>query len=342
MLIASALTSETSAFLHKQPHAFMHAGEILIVVTCMFILGYTFSKTGLRELVERKLPDTKWAPFYIIMIVGLLSMVVDNIAMALIGKQLLSIFPAVNPAMYVNIVAASNAGGSPTPTGDTTTFMIANRGYNTLSALGPALTTLIILGLVSVWQQSKKGLAQKKFHKTSIEWNIIGMMVMYVLLGIGSLLYLGNGAIGFGIGAAFLMLHLWKEKHLWIEVKKGLSAGFFLFLLIISVGQLDLSILPDPSNLTAFWGGIASQFLDNIPMTEAMLSQPNPYPNWGMVAFAVGSFGSANWWASSAGVAMCEEVHVLRSITTWLKYSWWLWIAQPAVYWLWVWIYATV
>lgn len=327
-------------FWDKQFHSLIHGVEVLIVVTCMFILGYAFSVTNLKQYIEKKLPDTKWAVFWIIMIVGLMSMVVDNIAMALIGKQLVGIFPVVHPGLYVNIVAASNAGGSPTFTGDTTTFMIANRGYSTWSALGPALLTIVIIAFVSMKQQAKKSLVQKKYVRETLNWQVIGMMVLYICLGVISLFLFKNAVYGFVLGAAYLALHLLHHKHLKEEMKKGLKAGFFLFLLIMGVGQLDLSVLPVPSHTTGFLAGMISSFLDNIPVTQAALDQGMPYPNWGLLAYAVGAFGSANWWASSAGVAMCEEVHPMRSITMWLRYSWWLWIVQPAIYWLFVWIYS--
>lgn len=327
-------------FLKHQSHSLIHGTEILVVVTAMFILGFAFSLTGLKGFIERKLPDTKWAAFWIIVIVGLMSGAVDNIAMALIGKQIVGIFPTVHPAMYVNLVASSNAGGAPWFTGDTTTFMIANRGHSTFSAIGPSYLTVLLIGLVAMKQQSKYGTKQIKSEIAPLNWKVIFMMLTYISLGISSLLFLNNAVFGFAAGACMFIAAFSSHNHLWEEAKKGSRAGLFLFLLILSVGQLDLSILPDPSDLTAFYAAMVSKVLDNIPVTQAMLDQSIAYPDWGMVAYAVGTFGSANWWASSAGVAMCEEVHALRSITTWLKYSWWLWIAQPLIYWLFVWIYS--
>lgn len=338
LIVSFFYSSGTEQFLEKQFHPFVHGGEILFVVPCMFVLGHAFSHTGLRERVEQKLPNNKWAPFVLIIIVGVLSMAVDNIAMTLIGAQLLSIFTLVHPAMYVNVVSASNAGGSPTITGDTTTFMIANAGHSTSSALIPALLTVVIIAFVAMYQQSHTAVEQKPFKRHTLNYRVISMMIVYVILGIASLKFLGNALYGFGTGAFFMTIYFWKHKHLWVEVKKGFSAGAFLALLIICVGQLDFSILPNPSHLTGFIGGLVSMFLDNIPVTQAMLDQGR-YPDWGLVAYANGSFGSDNWWASSAGVAMCKEQPFLRNIWTWLKYSWWLIIVQPIIYWLSVWFF---
>jgi len=63
-----------------------------------------------------------------------------------------------------------------------------------------------------------------------------------------------------------------------------------------------------------------SSIFDNIPLTKLCLKQGGY--DWGVLAYTVGFGGSMLWFGSSAGVALSNEYHEIRSVTSYVKYGW--------------------
>src|SRR5262249_59982841 len=92
-------------------------------------------------------------------IVFVLSSFLDNIAAALIGGAMARhVFPKVHIGYHAAIVAASNAGGSGSVVGDTTTTMMWVSGVSPLSVLEAyvaAIVALLIFAIPASLQQQR-------------------------------------------------------------------------------------------------------------------------------------------------------------------------------------------
>lgn len=333
LLVLGYATYNDKEYFHRLSHSGHHAFELLCVIISMFLLGHWFSKTGIKEKLEEVIPDNKYAPAILLTALFFLSMAMDNIAVAIIGSEMASIFPKVHPGFLTAIVGACNAGGSPTFTGDTTTYMIATKGHTTMSALLPALITLVGLCYFASKQQNSLGLKQKKYAEKPINWLYVGGIIIFLVGAITTMLVFKQPLYGITFGVVINLFIHGKDLKAIHEAKSGLMAALFLGSIIIAASMLDLSILPVASPMTAFLAGILSMFLDNIPVTEICLNQGG-YPSWGMLAYSVGYAGSLNWWASSAGVALAEKNSELQNTALWVKSSWYQWLIFPTAYWI--------
>jgi Na+/H+ antiporter NhaD/arsenite permease-like protein len=90
------------------------------------ILSKIFEESGVPDVLPRFLPDDWKGPFILLVFVFVLSSFLDNIAAALIGGTVaLVVFrKRVHIGYIAANVAASNAGGSGSVVGDTTTTMM--------------------------------------------------------------------------------------------------------------------------------------------------------------------------------------------------------------------------
>lgn len=101
------------------------------------ILSKIFEESGVPDVLPRFLPDDWKGPFILLVFVFVLSSFLDNIAAALIGGTIaLVVFKnRVHIGYIVAIVAASNAGGSGSVVGDTTTTMMWIDGVSAFNVL---------------------------------------------------------------------------------------------------------------------------------------------------------------------------------------------------------------
>ena len=101
------------------------------------ILSKIFEESGVPDVLPRFLPDDWKGPFILLVFVFILSSFLDNIAAALIGGTIaLVVFKKkVHIGYIAAIVAASNAGGSGSVVGDTTTTMMWIDGVSAFNVL---------------------------------------------------------------------------------------------------------------------------------------------------------------------------------------------------------------
>ena len=160
----------------------LRQGEWGIIVNLLgLLLGFAilskiFEESGVPDVLPRFLPDDWKGPFILLIFVFVLSSFLDNIAAALIGGTIaLVVFKKrVHIGYIAAIVAASNAGGSGSVVGDTTTTMMWIDGvsaFNVLHAFIAAGVALLFFAWFASHQQDKYQRIQKDASvNAKIDW----------------------------------------------------------------------------------------------------------------------------------------------------------------------------
>ena len=140
------------------------------------ILSKIFEESGVPDVLPKFLPDDWKGPFILLVFVFILSSFLDNIAAALIGGSIaLVVFKKkVHIGYIAAIVAASNAGGSGSVVGDTTTTMMWIDGvsaFNVVHGFIAAGTALLFFAWFASHQQDKYQRIQKDADtNVKIDW----------------------------------------------------------------------------------------------------------------------------------------------------------------------------
>ncbi|MFH0894026.1 MAG: SLC13 family permease [Bacteroidota bacterium] len=312
----------------------MRQGEWSILLNLLgLLLGFAvlsrhFELSGMPEVLPRFLPNDWKGPLILLVLVFILSSFLDNIAAALIGGSIaLVVFKhKVHIGYVAAIVAASNAGGSGSVIGDTTTTMMWIDGVAPLNVLHgyiAAFSALIIFSFFAARQQDKYQRIQKN---TSLNAKVDGVRLFIVFLILaGTILtnvYLDFPALGVWIA---ILIGSLMRKTPWVEAKNAIVGSIFLLSLVTCASLMPVEKLPDASVLSAFILGFVSAVFDNIPLTKLALEQ-GCY-DWGMLAYSVGFGGSMIWFGSSAGVAITNKFPDARNVFQWLKSGWHITVA---------------
>ena len=317
------------AFSDQILHKEMRVGEWSVLLNLFglligfALLSWHFEKSGLPDYLPQLLPNDWKGPLVLLIAVFVLSSFLDNIAAALIGGTIAMVVfkHKVHLGYIAAIVAASNAGGSGSVIGDTTTTLMWIQGvspFNVLHAYVAAFTALAFFSIFASIQQDKYQRIQKDATPNlKIDWGRIGIVALILLMTILTNVFLDFPALGvwvaIGIGA-FIRVTDWKEA------KNAIAGSIFLLSLVTCASLMPVEELPAASWQSAFSLGFVSAVFDNIPLTKLALEQ-NGY-DWGMLAYAVGFGGSMVWFGSSAGVAISSKFHEARSVFGWLKAGW--------------------
>ncbi len=317
------------AFSDQILHKDMRVGEWSVLLNLFglligfALLSWHFEKSGLPDYLPQLLPDDWKGPLVLLIAVFVLSSFLDNIAAALIGGTIAMVVfkHKVHLGYIAAIVAASNAGGSGSVIGDTTTTLMWIQGvspFNVIHAYVAALVALAFFSIFASIQQDKYQRIQKDATPNlKIDWGRIGIVALILLMTILTNVFLDFPALGvwvaIGIGA-FIRVTDWKEA------KNAIAGSIFLLSLVTCASLMPVDELPAASWQSAFSLGFVSAVFDNIPLTKLALEQ-NGY-DWGMLAYAVGFGGSMVWFGSSAGVAISTKFHEARSVFGWLKAGW--------------------
>lgn len=287
------------------------------------ILAKIFEESGVPQALPKFLPNDWRVPFILLLFVCVISSFLDNIAAALIGGAIaIVVFKnKVHIGFIAAIVAASNAGGSGSVVGDTTTTMMWIDGVSPLNVLHgfiAALTALLFFAWFASHQQDKY---QKIFSDPNvtvkIDW-IKLLIVLLMLIGaiISNFLY---DMPALGVWIAILIGAFFRPVP-WKEVPGSIKGTIFLLCLVFCASLMPVEDLPDASWVTAFALGFVSAVFDNIPLTKLCLEQG--HYDWGMLAYTVGFGGSMIWFGSSAGVAITNKFPEARHVGRWVKNGW--------------------
>ncbi len=310
-------------------HKGMRQGEWAILInlfgllTGFAVLAKHFEKSGVPDLLPKYLPDDWKGPLVLLVFVFLLSSFLDNIAAAMIGGTIaLIIFKGkVHIGYIVALVAASNAGGSGSVIGDTTTTMMWIDGVaamNVFHAYVAALLALLAFSIFASFQQDKFQRIQKDVTPgLKVDRMRLLIVLLILMLTIATNILFDLPALG--VWVAILIGTLFRKTP-WSEARSAINGSFFLLALVSCASLMPVEQLPDPSWKTAFSLGLISAIFDNIPLTKLALDQG--HYDWGILAYAVGFGGSMIWFGSSAGVAITNKFPEARNIGLWIRKGW--------------------
>ena len=139
-------------------HEWVILANLFLLLMGFALLSRHFEKSRIPDEMPAYLPDDWKGAFVLLVIVGVISSFLDNIAAALIGGTMARhVFRGkVHIGYLAAIVAASNAGGSGSVVGDTTTTMMWIDGVSPLSVLEAfvaASVAIVIFGIPAALQQ---------------------------------------------------------------------------------------------------------------------------------------------------------------------------------------------
>lgn len=287
------------------------------------ILAKIFEESGIPEALPEFLPGNWMGPFLLLVFVCVISSFLDNIAAALVGGTIAIVIfnNKVHTGYIAAIVAASNAGGSGSVVGDTTTTMMWIDGVSAVNVLHgfiAALTALAFFAWFASHQQDRYQPIHKNHGMTiKIDWVRL-LIVLMILIGaiISNFLY---DMPALGVWIAIIIGALIRPVP-WKEVPGSVKGTVFLLCLVFCASLMPVEDLPDASWVTAFMLGFISAVFDNIPLTKLCLEQG--HYDWGMLAYTVGFGGSMIWFGSSAGVAITNKFPEARHVGKWIKNGW--------------------
>lgn len=315
-------------------HEWVLLANLLCLLTGFALLARHFEKSHVPVVLPKYLPDDWKGGFALLVLVFVLSSFLDNIAAALIGGAMAhQLFKAkVHIGYLAAIVAASNAGGSGSVVGDTTTTMMWIAGIGPLQVLHAyvaAVVALCIVGVIAARQQHAYSPILKNTHAhTGIDWVRIMIVAIMLVAALATNfcinLYAPAQADVFPwIGAALwvsILLTSPVRRHDWELLPETFKGSLFLLCLVMCASLMPVERLPEASWLSTFALGFVSAFFDNIPLTALAIKQGGY--DWGMLAFAVGFGGSMLWFGSSAGVALTNMYPEARVTKAWVREGW--------------------
>ena len=315
-------------------HEWVILANLLGLLLGFALLSDHFEKSHVPLELPRILPDDWKGGYMLLWIVFVLSSFLDNIAAAIIGGTMAAaVFrKKVHIGYLAAIVAASNAGGSGSVVGDTTTTMMWIDGVNPLQVFDAyiaAVTATAFFGYFAAKQQHGiQPIMKDAPRSVRIDWPRVGIVVWILLAAIAANvtanLYFKEvldhfPVIGTAVWVALLAAAPVRQPD-WKLLPAAFKGSIFLLALVTCASMMPVEKLPAPSWHTAFGLGFISAVFDNIPLTALALKQGGY--DWGMLAFAVGFGGSMVWFGSSAGVAISNSFPGAKNVFDWVRHGW--------------------
>jgi hypothetical protein len=314
-------------------HEWVILANLLGLLLGFALLSDHFEKSQVPAVLPRLLPDDWKGGFLLLVMIFVLSSFLDNIAAALIGGTMArAVFRGkVHIGYLAAIVAASNAGGSGSVVGDTTTTMMWIDGVNPLDVLEAFIAAgaaMLIFGIPAALQQQRFSPITKDVAPgVRVDWSRVAIVAVILASAIGANVAINvhdvpSGLfpfIGAAVWVALLVTAPWRMPQ-WSLLPGALKGSIFLLSLIVCASLMPVEKLPPASWQTAFGLGFVSAVFDNIPLTALALKQGGY--DWGYLAYAVGFGGSMIWFGSSAGVALSNMYPQAKSVGLWLKHGW--------------------
>jgi Na+/H+ antiporter NhaD/arsenite permease-like protein len=320
---------------------------VVLVNLLLLLLGFSlvsrhFEESGVPAVLPRWLPDDWTGALWLLVIVFVMSSFLDNIAAALIGGAMAhTLFRGrVRVGYLAAIVAASNAGGSGSVIGDTTTTMMWIKGVapvEVVHAYVAAVVALAVFGFSAARQQQRHAPIVKDPERSApVDWMRVAVtgfvLAAAVAVNVGVNVRLPALAdrfpfIGTAVALALLVTVPLRAPD-WSALPGAFKGSVFLLCLVASASLMPVESLPAASWQTALALGFISAGFDNIPLTALALEQGGY--DWGVLAYAVGFGGSMLWFGSSAGVAICGLYPEAHSTARWLREGWLIAVAYVA------------
>jgi Na+/H+ antiporter NhaD/arsenite permease-like protein len=315
-------------------HEWVILTNLLGLLLGFALLSNHFEKSRVPDVLPHFLPDDWKGGFLLLVMVFVLSSFLDNIAAALIGGTVAGVVfrHKVHLGYLAAIVAASNAGGSGSVVGDTTTTMMWIDGVGPLSvvhAYAAAAVAVVVCGVPAAMQQQRHSPIIKEARVAGrVDWPRVAIVVFILAAAIVANV-LANlrfpelldrfPIIGAAVWVAILVAAPLRKPD-WSLLPGAFRGAVFLLSLVTCASLMPVEKLPAASWHTAFGLGFVSSVFDNIPLTALALKQGGY--DWGMLAYTVGFGGSMIWFGSSAGVALSNMYPEAKSVGRWLREGW--------------------
>ena len=324
--------------LHME-HEWVILANLFLLLMGFALLSRHFERSRIPDEMPAFLPDDWKGGFALLLIVGVLSSFLDNIAAALIGGTIARhVFRGrVHIGYLAAIVAASNAGGAGSVVGDTTTTMMWIDGVSPLTVLDAFVASAVaifIFGIPAALQQHRTSPIKKDPPRgLNIEWMRVAIVATILVAAIGSnvitnlkfpVLLDRVPVIGIAVWVAILATAPVRRPD-WEAMPQTFLGTIFLLSLVTAASMMPVEELPEASWHTALGLGFVSAVFDNIPLTALSLKQGGY--DWGFLAYAVGFGGSMIWFGSSAGVALSNLYPEAKSVGLWLRHGWYVTVA---------------
>ncbi len=307
--------------------------NLFLLLMGFALLSRHFEKSRIPDEMPAFLPDDWKGGFLLLLVVCVISSFLDNIAAALIGGTMARhVFKKVGIGYLAAIVAASNAGGSGSVVGDTTTTMMWIDGVSPLSvfeAYTAAGLAMIVFGIpAAIQQQRYSPIVKRPPSGLRFDWTrvlIVALILIAALLAnvIANVRFPAVldtvPVIGLAVWVVILAAAAVRRPD-WEIMPETFKGTIFLLSLVTCASMMPVEKLPAAAWQTALGLGFVSAVFDNIPLTALALKQGGY--DWGYLAYAVGFGGSMIWFGSSAGVALANMYPEAKSVGLWLRQGW--------------------
>ena len=319
---------------HHMAHEWVTLANLFLLLMGFALLSRHFEESRIPDEMPALLPDDWKGGVVLLVLVFVLSSFLDNIAAALIGGTVARhVFQGkVHIGYLAAIVAASNAGGSGSVVGDTTTTMMWIAGVSPLAvveAYVAAVVAMLVFAVPASIQQQRYSPIQKDPSKglkidparvfivaailiAALAANIIANLEFPALLD-------AVPVLGIAVWAVILLTAGLRAPD-WKVMPETFKGTIFLLALVTAASLMPVEKLPAASWPTALGLGFVSAVFDNIPLTALALKQGGI--DWGHLAYAVGFGGSMIWFGSSAGVALSNMYPEAKSVGRWVSQGW--------------------
>ena len=326
-------TGLTGLAVHMQ-HEAVVLSNLFLLLMGFALLSRHFENSRVPDEMPAFLPDSWLGALALLGIVFVLSAFLDNIAAALIGGAMARhVFEGkVHIGYLAGIVAASNAGGSGSVVGDTTTTMMWIDGISpssVLEAYVAAAAAFFVFSVPAAIQQHRFSPIKKDAPiGLQIDWASLGIVAAILIIAVAANVTANLKypalldvvpVIGLAVWAVILATAPVRRPD-WEIMPETFKGTIFLLALVTSASLMPVEELPGASWQTALGLGFLSSVFDNIPLTALALKQGGY--DWGFLAFTVGFGGSMIWFGSSAGIALSNMYPEAKSVGRWLRDGW--------------------
>jgi Na+/H+ antiporter NhaD/arsenite permease-like protein len=315
-------------------HEWVTLANLFLLLMGFALLSRHFEESRIPDEMPALLPDDWKGGVVLLFLVFVLSSFLDNIAAALIGGTVARhVFRGkVHIGFLAAIVAASNAGGSGSVVGDTTTTMMWIAGVSPLSVVEAyiaAIVAMLIFAVPASLQQQRfspivknppSGLKIDRVRVFIVAAILVAALAANIIANLKFPTVLETIPIlGLAVWAVILLTAGLRAPD-WKAMPETFKGTVFLLALVTAASMMPVDKLPAASWQTALGLGFVSAVFDNIPLTALALKQGGY--DWGYLAYAVGFGGSMIWFGSSAGVALANMYPEAKSVGRWVTQGW--------------------
>jgi Na+/H+ antiporter NhaD/arsenite permease-like protein len=315
-------------------HEWVTLANLFLLLMGFALLSRHFEESRIPDEMPALLPDDWKGGVVLLVLVFVLWSFLDNIAAALIGGTVARhVFRGkVHIGYLAAIVAASNAGGSGSVVGDTTTTMMWIAGVSPLAVVEAyiaAIVAMLIFAVPASVQQQRyspiqrdpsKGLKIDPARVFIVAAILVAALAANITANLKFPALLDTvPVLGIAVWMVILLTAGLRAPD-WKVMPETFKGTIFLLALVTAASLMPVEKLPAASWPTALGLGFVSAVFDNIPLTALALKQGGY--DWGYLAYAVGFGGSMIWFGSSAGVALSNMYPEAKSVGRWVSQGW--------------------